>query len=124
SRGNARTLLEEVLVVARKKSDAESVQSVPITITALNGDQIEAAFAETIKDIGRLIPNVQLDTIAAFPGTANYAIRGMGFISSIGSTDPTVGLFVDGMYLGINAGSNLDVFDLESVEVLRGPQGT
>ena len=69
------------------------------------------------------MPNVQLDDVATIAGVANFSIRGLGINSSIPSIDPTVGVFVDGMYMGITSGVLLDMFDLESVEVLRGPQG-
>jgi iron complex outermembrane receptor protein len=67
---------------------------------------------------------VRLDDGGAFPGVSNYTIRGMGFNSTIASVEPTVGTFVDGMYIGANLGGLQDTLDLESVEVLRGPQGT
>jgi outer membrane receptor protein involved in Fe transport len=70
------------------------------------------------------MPNVRLDDAGAFPGVANYTIRGMGFNSTIASVEPTVGTFVDGIYIGANLGGLQDTLDLESVEVLRGPQGT
>jgi iron complex outermembrane receptor protein len=69
------------------------------------------------------MPNVQLNDIGTSRGIANFTIRGVGINSSIPSVDPTVGMFIDGMYLGINSGVVLDTFDLEAVEVLRGPQG-
>ena len=53
----------------------------------------------------------------------NFSIRGQGINSSIPSVDPTVGVFIDGIYLGTTFGVVLDTFDLESIEVLRGPQG-
>ena len=53
----------------------------------------------------------------------NFSIRGQGINSSIPSVDPTVGVFVDGVYMGITYGVVIDTFDLESIEVLRGPQG-
>src|SRR5690606_13035622 len=77
-----------------------------------------------LTDVGYMAPNVRLDTIGVYPGAANYPIRGMGLISSIASTEPPVGVFVDGIYLGANLGGAPDTFDLVSVELLRGPQGT
>jgi iron complex outermembrane receptor protein len=53
----------------------------------------------------------------------NFSIRGQGINSSIPSVDPTVGVFVDGVFVGTTYGVVLDTFDLESIEVLRGPQG-
>ena len=114
----------EVVVTARKRGAAERAQDVPISLSALSGAQIEAAAAEDLTDVAQVMPNVRLDTAGVYPGVANYAIRGMGFISSIASTEPTVGVFVDGVYIGSNLGGALDVYDTESVEVLRGPQGT
>ncbi len=123
-RAGAGSLLEEVMVTARKRGVAESSQTVPVTLTALGGDQLEAMFAQNLADVSMTLPNVRLDSDGAFPGTSNFSIRGMGFISTIASNDPTVGLFVDGMYIGTTLGGSPDTFDLESVEVLRGPQGT
>lgn len=119
----SQVLIENIVVTARKKSAGESAQDVPATLTAVSGDQLEAAFITDLTQLGNVMPNVNLDE-AAFPGIANYTIRGMGFNSTIASAEPTVGTFVDGVYLGVNHGSNLGLFDLESVEVLRGPQGT
>jgi iron complex outermembrane receptor protein len=70
-----------------------------------------------------VMPNVQLESVGTFPGVQNFSIRGQGINSSIPSVDPTVGVFVDGLYMGTTYGVVIDTFDLESVEVLRGPQG-
>ena len=64
-----------------------------------------------------------LESVGTTPGYANFSIRGLGINSSIPSIDPTVGVFVDGVYLGVSAGVLFDTFDLDGVEVLRGPQG-
>lgn len=121
--GNA--LLEEVLVTAQKKSDAEAVQDVPIAISAFSGRKIEAMFAVDLTDIGFTAPNVQLSPQGTVPGTANFSIRGWGTTGqSIPSSDPAVGVVQDGVAFGTIYGVMTDVFDLESVEVLRGPQGT
>ena len=118
-------LLEEVLVTAQKKSAAEDVQGVPISIAAYSGEQVEAMFAVNLTDIGLNTPNVSLSEIPTFPGVANFVIRGMGTVGqSIPSADPAVGVVMDGVALGTIYGVVTDVFDLASVEVLRGPQGT
>lgn len=124
SQGGAQALIEDIVVRARKKGAAERAQDVPIALAAVNGAQIDAMHAQDLTDVGMTMPNVRLDDGGAFPGVANYTIRGMGFNSTIASVEPTVGTFVDGIYIGANLGGLQDTLDLESVEVLRGPQGT
>ena len=119
----ASTLLEEVMVTATKKSQAESIQDVPIAISAFNNQQLEAMFAQDIRDVGTQVPNVMFTEVRTVPGTPSFFIRGTGSGQSIQSYQPGVGIFQDGMFLGVLAGSIVDTFDLESVEVLRGPQG-
>ena len=123
AQGAVQSLIEEVTVTARKKSDVEAAQDVPVSVTAMSGKHLEATFARDLQSLSFTMPNVALDDIGTVGGTANFSIRGLGINSSIPSIDPTVGVFVDGMYLGINAGVVFDLFDLEGIEVLRGPQG-
>lgn len=111
----------EVIVTATKRAD--DVQRVPLAVTALSGDQLQALNFRDVGSLGFTIPNVALDDNGTSKGYANFSIRGIGVNSSIPSIDPTVGVFVDGVYQGINAGQLFDNFDLEAVEVLRGPQG-
>lgn len=120
-RGSSSALLEEVVVTARLRE--EGSQDVPLSISAFNSDQIEALKVRDLSNLSVGMPNVVLDDIGTAPGLANFSIRGLGINSSIPSIDPTVGVFVNGVYLGTNAGVVFDVFDLESIEVLRGPQG-
>ncbi len=120
---NDNVMFEEILVTATKKSTAQAVQDVPIAVTAFSERQLDALHVRTIGDLSFKMPNVSLDDIGTARGTANFSIRGLGINSSIPSIDPTVGVFVDGMYMGLTAGVLFDQFDLESVEVLRGPQG-
>jgi iron complex outermembrane receptor protein len=118
-------LIEEVLVTAQKKSAAESVQDVPIAISAYSGDKVEAMFAIDLQDIGKTAPNVHLAEQGTVPHTGNFIIRGMGTAGqSIPSSDPAVGVVQDGMPFGLIYGVVTDLFDIESIEVLRGPQGT
>jgi iron complex outermembrane receptor protein len=116
-------VLGTVTVTATKKANVENVQDVPVAMTAFNSDTLEALQVRDIQSLSYSAPNVQLEDIGTSKGTANFSIRGLGINSSIPSIDPTVGVFVDGVYLGINNGVVLDLFDLDSVEVLRGPQG-
>ena len=120
-RGGASTLLEEITVTARKREEVR--QDVPLAITAFNSAQIEALKVRDLTNMSVGMPNVALDDIGTTRGSANFSIRGLGINSSIASIDPTVGLFLDGVYLGNNVGVIFDMFDVESVEVLRGPQG-
>ena len=121
ARGSA-ALLEEVVVTARKRE--EGAQDVPLSISAFNSDQIEALKVRDLTNLRVGMPNVSLEDIGTTRGTANFSIRGLGINSSIPSIDPAVGVFVNGVYLGVNNGIIFDIFDLESIEVLRGPQGT
>ena len=116
-------LSEDIVVTATKKGYGESVQNVPVAVTAFGEAQLDAKFVQNLQSLSYDVPNVQLDGVGTAPGYANFTIRGLGINSTIPSIDPTVGVFVDGIYLGINAGVVLDNFDLEGVEVLRGPQG-
>lgn len=116
-------MLDEVVVTGRKMARAEVVQEAPIAVSAFGAAQLDAAFVRNVGDLSFSAPNVSLDSVGVTPGVQNFAIRGLGLNSSIPSIDPTVGLFVDEMYLGVTYGVVLDMFDLESVEILRGPQG-
>ena len=116
-------ILEEIIVTGTKRAGGVEVQQAPIAITAYGEEQLDAMHIRDLKSLGYNAPSVQLEDIGTTRGVANFSIRGLGINSSIPSIDPTVGVFVDGMYYGINAGVVLDIFDLESIEVLRGPQG-
>ncbi len=119
--GSVASLLEEVVVTARKRE--EGAQEVPLSVTAYNADQIETLKVRDLFSLSTGMPNVVLDDVGTTRGTANFSIRGLGINSSIPGIDPTVGLFVNGVYIGNNVGVVFDSFDLESIEVLRGPQG-
>jgi len=118
------TLNPIILVTGTKSATAQDVQDVPLAINAFDAASLDALKVRTISDLSRMVPGVSLDQVGTFRGVANWSIRGIGINSSIASIDPAVGTFVDGVYLGINPGSSLDSFDLDRVEVLRGPQGT
>ena len=123
AQGAQDAFVEEIIVTATKRAGGQEVQDVPVAVTALGEEQIDALYLRDLKALGYGIPNVQLEDIGTTRGVANFSIRGLGINSSIPSIDPTVGVFVDGMYYGINGGVVFDTFDLQAVEVLRGPQG-
>ncbi|MGE3931421.1 MAG: TonB-dependent receptor, partial [Hyphomonadaceae bacterium] len=121
--GATQVLQDEIVITATKRGET-MVQDVPLAVTAYSAEQLEAMNFQDLQTLTYSMPNVQLEDIGTARNVANFSIRGIGINSSIPSVDPTVGVFVDGMYLGINAGVLTDNFDLEAVEVLRGPQGT
>jgi iron complex outermembrane receptor protein len=119
--GGAGAFLEEILVTARKRQ--ESMQDAPLSVSALGSEQINVLQIRDLTNLATALPNVSLDDVGTTRGVANFSIRGLGITASIPSIDPTVGVFVDGVYMGLNNGILFDMFDLESIEVLRGPQG-
>ena len=122
AQGTASALLEEVVVTARKRE--ESSQDVPLQVSAFNAEQIEALKVRDLFSLSVGLPNVVLDDVGTARGSPNFSIRGLGINSSIPGIDPTVGIFINQVYLGSTVGVVFDTFDLASIEVLRGPQGT
>lgn len=112
--------LEEVIVTARKRE--ESLQEVAVSVTAIT-DELARSSMQSLQDIQNYVPNVTIDEIPANRG-ASISIRGISFQETDKSLDPPVGVILDGVYLGVAAGQLLNNFDLERIEVLRGPQGT
>lgn len=119
------SLLEEILVTARRRE--ESLQDTPISITAFTGQSLERLHIERLSGIASATPNLIFDSGATFSGTnssASVFIRGIGQVDFSLTTEPGVGIYLDGVYLSQTIGSVLDLVDIERVEVLRGPQGT
>lgn len=121
--GTVGRLLEEITVTATKKQDAENLQDVPLSITAFNEDTLDSLNFRNLQNLTYSAPNVSLDGPGTVRTLANFTVRGLAANSSIPSVDPTVGTFVDGVYLGTNYGVVMDMFDIDSIEILRGPQG-
>ncbi len=121
--GAVSALTDEIVVTATKKADVENVQDVALAVTAFNEKTIDVL---KVRDLGSLsfsAPNVSLDQVGTTRGVANFSVRGLGINSGIPSVEPTVGVFVDGVYLGTNNGVSFDLFDLGGIELVRGPQG-
>lgn len=114
--------LEEVVINSRKVG-SEALQRTPIAATVVNIDTLMQAQYTDLREVARLAPNVQLETSAAFPGFANFTIRGLMLNNSLRTTDPAVSVVFDGLAYGDPLGMVLDTFDVESIEILRGPQG-
>ena len=113
---------DRTIVVSIKNPNADDIDY-PASGSVIDADDLKARQVRDLSDLSYVSPNVSLDPIGTFKGVANFSIRGLGINSSIPSIDPAVGLFVDGVYMGINAGTVFDMLDVEQVEVLRGPQG-
>ena len=118
----AEAAIEEIVVTARKR--AESLQDVPVAISALNEELIEAQKLENVADVSRYMPNVTLTDGAFTAGQLVASIRGTNFSEVEKSFESSVGMIIDGMFLGTGTGASVQMIDVEQVEVLRGPQGT
>ena len=122
---NSSGALEEVVVTARKRE--ESLQDTPVSITAFSGAALEARHIERLDGIAAATPNLVIDPSANFSGSsaaASVFMRGIGQVDFTLTTEPGVGIYLDGVYVATSIGSILDLVDVERVEVLRGPQGT
>jgi iron complex outermembrane receptor protein len=112
---------EEILVTARKVT--ERLQESPVAVTAIGADRLERIGATDLSDLSGRAPNVTINTIGNFGSSISVFIRGIGNGDPDSTVDPSVGIYVDGVYLPRTANSSLDLFDVEQVEILRGPQG-
>ena len=116
--------IADIVVYAQRRSVGESAQRVPIAITAVDSHLLAATNSVSLQDIGSIAPSVQTGTAGTTPGFPNFTIRGVGIVSSLRSVDPAVNVVQDGMVLAYQAGAVVSTFDLDGLEILRGPQGT
>jgi len=114
--------LEEVVVTARKRE--ESLQETPVAVSAFTGQSLEELGLSNISDLTRAVPNVDMYSGNGTAGNGNVFIRGIGARNTGVNFDSGVGIYVDGVYLSRADGAVLDNVDVQSVQVLRGPQGT
>ena len=115
--------LSEVVVTARFKS--ESLQTAPIAITAVSAEQIDARGYVNVADVAHAAPNVNIESAGSgFGKSAFVSIRGVGQNDFKYTFEPGVGFYIDDVYFGTVFGSVFDLTDIDSVEILRGPQGT
>lgn len=115
--------LEEVIVTAQKRT--ESLQDIPISISAYDADNIESMGLFTAQDLGAASPSLQMPIYPTSANNLALFIRGIGNADSVVITkDPTVGIYYDGVYAARSTGLLADLADLERIEILRGPQGT
>ena len=116
-------ILEEVVVTAARKRN-EAVQSTPVAVTAVDDAILERAHVADIKGLSAMSPNLYITGQLAGVNTADIYLRGFGSITDDPSVDPAVALYVDGVYQPTSNGALLDLYDVEKIEVLRGPQNT
>jgi Outer membrane receptor proteins, mostly Fe transport len=113
---------EEIVVTARRRE--ENIQDVPIAVSAFSADALDAAGAQDLTAISQATPNVTLENSRATNSTLTAFIRGVGQQDPVAGFEQGVGIYLDDVYLNRPQGAVLDVYDLERIEVLRGPQGT
>ena len=114
--------VDDIVVTARRR--AESLQDVPVAVTAVSGEQLEARGALDITELARSTPSLTLNAARGSNSTLISFIRGVGQQDPLWGFDPGVGLYIDDVYVARPQAAVLDIFDVERVEVLRGPQGT
>jgi outer membrane receptor protein involved in Fe transport len=113
--------LEEVVVTATKRE--QTLQDVPVAVTVTTADTIEKAAIRDIADLSSVVPSLRIGQLQTSTNT-NFIIRGFGNGANNPGIEPSVGVFVDGVYRSRSAGSIGDLVDVQRVEVLRGPQST
>jgi iron complex outermembrane receptor protein len=114
--------LEEVVVTARRRE--ESAQSVPIAITAIGSAELEARHINNLEGIQTAVPEFSISQASGRPNAPVYGLRGIRPTEAIYGQDPTVAVYFADVVISPAEGTNLGLYDLASVQVLKGPQGT
>jgi outer membrane receptor protein involved in Fe transport len=117
----AQAELEEVMVTAQKRS--QSLADVPMSVSALTADNLNDAGIQTMDDVTRQIPVLEVQTNTSAAATT-FRIRRVGNLGNIPSFEPAVAVFIDGAFRGRSIFGASDMFDVERIEILRGPQST
>ncbi|MGZ5087677.1 MAG: TonB-dependent receptor [Usitatibacter sp.] len=113
---------EQIVVTARRRE--ELIQDVPGAVSSFSGAAIEKAGIPDLTGLADLIPNTTLKTSRATNSTLTAFIRGIGQQDPVAGYEQGVGVYLDDVYLARPQGALTDIYDLERIEVLRGPQGT
>ncbi|MEE4208611.1 MAG: TonB-dependent receptor [Parvularcula sp.] len=113
---------DQIVVTARRRG--ESLQDVPIAVTSISGEQLEALGTPDITYIAQTTPNVTLEVSRGTNTTLTAFIRGVGQQDPVAGFENGVGIYIDDVYLNRPQGVVLDIYNVERIEVLRGPQGT
>lgn len=112
----------DIVVTARRRE--ERLIDVPVAITAFSGAQLEASGAIDVTDLSNVTPNVTLEVSRGTNSTLTAFIRGVGQQDPVAGFEAGVGIYLDDVYLNRPQAAVLDIYDVERIEVLRGPQGT
>ncbi len=114
--------LEEVTVTAQRREEAG--QAVPLAITALSAEMLERQQVRSISQLDQIVPNIVMNPNTGTSSASKVFLRGVGEDESFFTADTPVGIYVDDVYIARQTGAMFDLFDIERLEVLRGPQGT
>ena len=114
--------IADIVVTAQRRE--QSAQDVPVAISAFSADQLAKQGVANTLDLGQFVPNMIAQNNTGLGSANAFYIRGLGNTETIPTFDPPVGTYVDDIYLSRQNANNLNLFDVERVEVLRGPQGT
>lgn len=115
-------VLEEVVVTAQRRS--QNLQDVPIAVSALSGDELSLRGMSDISELAQSVPSLTLEPSRATNTTITAFIRGVGQQDPLAGFEQGVALYLDDVYMARPQGALLDIYDVERIEVLRGPQGT
>lgn len=114
--------LERIEVTARRKT--ENLQEVPVAVSSFSAQDLEEVGVEDITELQQRIPNTTLQVSRGTNSTLTAYIRGVGQQDPLWGFEPGVGIYIDDVYVARPQGAVLEVFDVQRIEVLRGPQGT
>ena len=114
--------VDEVVVTARRRE--ENLTGVPVAVSAFSAEKLERSGGTDITVLSQTTPNITVQTARGSNSTLISYIRGVGQQDPLWGYEPGVGLYVDDVYVARPQGAVLDVYDVERIEVLRGPQGT
>ncbi|GJM12512.1 MAG: TonB-dependent receptor [Pseudohongiella sp.] len=115
-------VLEEIRVTAQRRE--QNLQAVPIAVTAFSAAEMEEKGIATLIDIEKSVPNTQMRESRGTNSTLTAFIRGIGQQDPLWGFEPGIGIYIDDVYIARPQAAVLDVYDVERIEVLRGPQGT
>ncbi|HKX79084.1 MAG TPA: TonB-dependent receptor, partial [Novosphingobium sp.] len=109
----------DIIVTAQKRE--QSLQDVPISVTAVTQETIQANRITDVRDLGSMVPNLAVRNLAGAAGIPGFSMRGL---QTVGGLEKSISPYLDGVFIGSSTGSAFELPDLERIEVLRGPQGT